>query len=306
MSGRTVEVVPCPPALNLDALALALADLTPQQRREYVSVARDGPVEGLVAALEGNQLRGAAWGQRQPGNTAIFWPPRMVGNADMAVERRLATAVVAVLDAAGIRMTQVLLHDRDEPLARTLSAAGFEFLAELLYLSWETAPIASLSGGTLEFEPFCELERDRFVTVIEKTYEATQDCTALGGKRSMDDVLDGYRATGTFRPQNWLIAREAARDVGVLLLADHPQARHWELLYMGVVRDARGRKFGEEIVRHAQRLAHSEGAERIVLAVDAENIPAIKMYNETGFAAWDRRTVFARFAGADSQLQKTP
>jgi len=41
------------------------------------------------------------------------------------------------------------------------------------------------------------------------------------------------------------------------------------------------------------------------LAVDAENIPAIKMYNETGFVAWDRRTVFVRFAAQDSQTQKS-
>ena len=58
-------------------------------------------------------------------------------------------------------------------------------------------------------------------------------------------------------------------------------------------------------MRHAQQLAHAAGVERIVLAVDAENIPAIKMYNETGFMAWDRRTVFVRFATEESQSQES-
>ena len=34
------------------------------------------------------------------------------------------------------------------------------------------------------------------------------------------------------------------RDVGVLLLADHPRARHWELMYMGLVPEARGTGLG--------------------------------------------------------------
>ena len=65
---------------------------------------------------------------------------------------------------------------------------------------------------------------------------------------------------------------------------------------MGLVPSVRGRRFGCDVVRQAQQLAQAAGVERIVLAVDAENFPAIKMYNETGFTAWDRRTAFVRFA----------
>jgi ribosomal protein S18 acetylase RimI-like enzyme len=72
-------------------------------------------------------------------------------------------------------------------------------------------------------------------------------------------------------------------------------------MYMGLTPRARGKKLGHAVVRRAQRMSHDAGAERVVLAVDAENIPAIKMYNETGFVAWDRRTVFVRFANENSQ-----
>jgi ribosomal protein S18 acetylase RimI-like enzyme len=306
MTGRCVEIVPCPPAMSRDALALALSDLTPEQRREFAPTTPGKPVEALIAALEGGKLCGAAWGQRQPGSTAILWPPRMTADADPLTASRLACAAAAALDAAGIRMIQVLLSDHNAPIVPILESAGFARLSELLYLSWEAAAPPVSPAATLEFEPFHDSQRDRLVALIEKTYEATQDCAALNGKRPMDEVLDGYRATGTFRPENWLIVRSAGQDVGALLLADHCAANHWELLYMGLVPNARGHHFGCDIVRHAQLLAQAAGVERIVLAVDAENLPAIKMYNKTGFTVWDRRTVFVRCVEEESRKQKSP
>ena len=292
--------------MSLDALAVVLSDLTPEQRREFAPTTPGQPVEALVVALEGGQLCGAAWGQRQPGSTAIFWPPRMTAGADPVTASRLACAAVAALDAAGIRMTQVLLTDCKAPVVAVLESAGFVRLSELLYLSWEAAALPILPVVTLEFETFHDSQRDRLVELIEETYEATQDCAALNGKRPMDEVLDGYRATGTFRPENWLIVRAAGQDIGVLLLADHCAANHRELLYMGLAPSARGQRFGCQVVRHAQHLAQAAGVERIVLAVDAENLPAIKMYNETGFTVWDRRTVFLRCVAEESRKQESP
>ena len=91
--------------------------------------------------------------------------------------------------------------------------------------------------------------------LVERTYEGTLDCTALNGVRDIDDVINGYQATGVFRPENWLFVRSGGQDVGVLLLADHPQARHWELMYMGLVPEVRGRGWGRQIARYAQWLA---------------------------------------------------
>jgi mycothiol synthase len=84
----------------------------------------------------------------------------------------------------------------------------------------------------------------------------------------------------------------------VLLLADHPSARHWELVYMGIVPQARGRGWGRQITQHAQFLARRHNIERIVLAVDAANSPALAMYRSAAFEPWDRRTVYVRFLQA--------
>lgn len=295
MSDRSIEIVSCPPSLSVEALAIVLRDLSPQQRREIVTLHSELAVDSLLVALDGDELCDAAWGQRQPGNTAVLWPPKATRTANDDTAGRLISAVAAALDAAGVYMTQVLLPDRQAAIVPALKAAGFTCLADLLYLSWESAAAREPPSQQLTFEPYHASQRDRLTALIEKTYEATHDCAAMNGKRPISEVLDGYQATGVFRPENWRIVRTENCDVGVLLLADHRAAKHWELMYMGVVPSARGRRFGHHIVRHAQQLAHVAKVERIVLAVDAENFPAIKMYNETGFTAWDQRTVFVRF-----------
>jgi ribosomal protein S18 acetylase RimI-like enzyme len=91
-----------------------------------------------------------------------------------------------------------------------------------------------------------------------------------------------------------LFIRNAGKDVGVLLLADHPQGRHWELMYMALVPEARGRGWGRQITHYAQWLARGANVERVLVAVDVANTPAVKMYRDCGFEVWDRRAVFVR------------
>jgi ribosomal protein S18 acetylase RimI-like enzyme len=144
------------------------------------------------------------------------------------------------------------------------------------------------------FEEYAESEQERLGRVIQRTYEGTLDCTALDGIRDMDDVIDGYKATGTFRPVNWMFVRHEGADIGVLLLADHVAARHWELMYMGIVPEYRGRGWGRQIAHYAQWLARGARAERLLVAVDAKNRPAANVYRSTGFEIWELRAVYVR------------
>jgi mycothiol synthase len=309
MADSSLQIVLCPPERRGAAVALVLREIAPSQRREIAGELLDsdgGAVlsEALYVALCRERLVGAAWGQRQPGNTAILWPPRLVADEDLRTAGLLADAVVRQLDAAGVEMAQALLPSQEFELLPVLTAAGFAHLADLIYLSCEAAqfPTRPPECEGLQFAVHDAAERGRLIEVVERTYEGTLDCAGLNGMRRMDDVIDGYRETGVFRPENWLIAvsrpsassGQGERDVGVLLLADHPRAQHWELMYMGLVPEARGNGWGCEIVRQAQWLAQRAGTERIVLAVDAANRPALAMYERAGFAAWDRRSVFVR------------
>ena len=303
MSTAPLEIVRCPPELLGEALSLALCDLAPSQRREVAKdlLAIDGAAqlasEPLFIARRGGEVRGAAWGQRQSGNIAVFWPPQVVPGEDTQTGVSLAEGVIRALDDAAVDLVQALLPAPDAHTIDVLLQVGFRHLADLLYLACEAArfPVAAPEPCEVEFESYTTSQRERLLRLIEQTYEGTLDCTALDGVRDLDDVVNGYEATGAFRPENWQFVRHGGEDVGVLLLADHPQARHWELMYMGLIPAVRGRGWGRQIARYAQWLARGARVERILVAVDAANSPAADVYRATGFEIWERRSVYLRF-----------
>jgi ribosomal protein S18 acetylase RimI-like enzyme len=301
MEMESLAIVRCPPDRREEALLLVLCDLAPSQRREIAAGLGDAGAtgarsHGLYVAVRDQRICGAVWAQPQPGKTAVVWPPQLLPGVSRQTAYRLAEAATRELEQLDVGMAQVLLPPEEDAHIAVLTAVGFQHLADLLYLSCEAGHFETIAPPhcELEFVRYEDSQRARFAQVIEQTYENTLDCAELNGVRSMDDVLDGYRATGTFRAENWLIVCKASHDVGVLLLADHVEAKHWELMYMGLIPAVRGRGWGREIVRHAQWLAHRAAVERIVLAVDAVNEPALEMYRSVGFEVWDRRAVYVR------------
>lgn len=308
MQGGPPEIIRCPPARLTEALSLVLIELAPSQRREIAaSLVRVDDTAGLAneslyIALRGELLRGAAWGQRQSGNIAVFWPPRLIADEDFSTAFQLAERVVQSLDDSAIEMTQVLVAASDVDILPILTHVDFRHLADLMYLTCESSrfPQQRPQPCDLQFMPYDGVQRTRLMRLIERSYEGTLDCEGLNGMRDVENVVTGYQATGEYRPENWLMVRSGDADVGILLLTDHPQAGHWELMYMGLVPEARGRGWGRQVTQHAQWLAGRAGVQRIVLAVDAVNAPALRMYRGTGFEMWDRRTVYTRFLAKSS------
>jgi ribosomal protein S18 acetylase RimI-like enzyme len=303
MENTSAEIISCPPERRIEALSLVLCDLAPSQRRDIIDRLvheSERPPEsprGLFVALRSRQLCGAVWGQLQPGNTAVLWLPQLIPGEPERTAVQLAEASVRELDRVAVSMSQVLLPSGETAHDPVLHAVGFHHLADLVYLSCEAQRCAAeaIECAQLDWVTYDESQRDRLARVIERTYDGTLDCAALNGQRHIEDVIDGYQAAGVFQAENWRIVCSGGADVGVLLLTDHPVAGHLELVYMGVVPEARGQGWGKQIVRHAQDLARRARVERIVLAVDAVNTPALRMYRSAGFEAWDHRAVYVRF-----------
>jgi ribosomal protein S18 acetylase RimI-like enzyme len=273
---------------------------------QIVYVARCGPA--LAAAI---------WVQILSGRVASLWAPGLAAGQSAATAATIIDLAISKAAAAGIRLIQALLETDAGPPAAWLRQCGFRHITDLLYLVSlrEVFPTAPLSGE-LTFEPLgqagqsgvSEIQMARLAGIIQRTYVNTQDCPAIQGLRPVDDVLATYRAVGTFNPARWFFVRQGSTDIGCLLLADHSQESNCELVYMGIVPAARGHGWGVQIVRHAQWLAGQskndgqnagQPAERLVLAVDAANSPAIAMYASAGFKSWDRRSVFLREIAED-------
>ena len=302
MASTSLKVTQCPPARITEALALVLCELPPSLRREMAHTLLDelDPAElaheALCVALRAERLCGAAWGQRQSGRIATFWPAQLVPGEGDDTAQMLSQSVVRLLDATSVELTQAILPFDDSSKPPVLEAVGFHHLADLYYLSCEAANFPPEEPfSTIRFEPYRGHERQRLIRLVERTYEQTLDCVGLEGVRTVDEVITGYQGTGVYRNENWLFVRQNGEDIGVLLLAEHPDACHLELMYMGLIPELRGLGLGRHIVRHAKWIAARRLAERIVLAVDVTNKPAVRMYQFEGFSAWDKRSVYVRF-----------
>jgi mycothiol synthase len=296
-----------------EALDLVFSYLPVAERQQQVAIslsvlwASGALPVGLFAARREGRLVGAILSQMHPGRSAELWLPRVrpgetedPGKTEDTASRLLELLCQWLVEHE-VRIAQLLLATATESEAALLRRWGFDHLADLLYLVCLASDFPTAQPVTpLQFEPYCGDNHQRLVAAVEATYRHTLDCPQLNGVRQIDDVLDGYRAMGEFDPGRWLLIRHEGRDVGCLVLADYPQSDNLELVYMGVVPEARGRQWGTDIVRYAQWRASQAGRPRLVLAVDAANQPAIAMYAAAGFRAWDRRRVYLKVFGERS------
>lgn len=253
---------------------------------------------------------GAAWGQLRPGGAAIVWPPqwRNAGDAiptavplSPELSSELLTRLTTALAARGCTLAQSLLISADSAEADALRGAGFLHLAELTYLVGETLdvglrPTDSGTSGERElvFESFEPTERERMAGVVERSYVDTLDCPALNGLRTGREMLDEYEVAGSGGAKLWRFIVHDGRDVGCLILAEHAEQDQVELVYMGLVPEARGRGWGAIVAQESLRIAASLGRARVVLAVDGANQPAVNAYERVGFLPWEQRSAFIK------------
>ena len=299
-----VEILVCPPPLRGEAIKLVLRDLTPEQQVATVESTARLPeksldcLDALFVAIRQGQITAAVWAQPQPGRTATLWPQQFAGESDTDVASDLIEAATRRIGESDTAMLQAVVEPTDIFTANLLLAAGFAHVAELLYLEWLPKYFERSIQPNLEFEPYHSGLRERLKQVIGQTYMGSLDCPKLDRLRSLDDVLDGYQATGDFDPAMWMLVRAEGHDVGALLLAWFAQTQQAELIYMGIVPAARGQGMGAALLSQAQALAIERRAEKLLLAVDAANIPARKLYQRAGFREWSQRNVYVRaFSG---------
>jgi ribosomal protein S18 acetylase RimI-like enzyme len=279
---------------------------------EVLSEANKGEIDlsGLwVAHGRNSQVIGALLTQRLPGRMAAVWAPEVRPTwRRAAVASELLQAALTDLRARGFLLAQAVLDESaGQRAVRDLARGGMPRVTELLYLERETAvplqaePRSRLTGarpevafdqGSIEWRPFEPRHEADFRAVLQATYVGSLDMPELDGARDLDDIMASHRAAGRFDAEHWQLGTIPGRpDVAaVLLMADIPDRDVWEIVYLGLTPPARGHGLGRAVIRRALTLAAPHVA-RVELAVDRRNIPATKLYQETGFLVRDRRTV---------------
>jgi mycothiol synthase len=296
------EICRCDPSEYQSALKCLHDGLSPDQQQVLVQtldllrVTDDSIFSSLIVAKSAGEIVAASWIQFTPGNAAVVWPPAF----DSPVAPALMSAVDAALDEQKTRLAQILMPSTEAVDEDLLARANFHRLVDLAYFTLERANFANYVGpDELQFVPRASEYPERIHHVIRQSYEQSLDCPELNDLRDPAEIVAGYQVQGTFEPENWFLIHHVGRDVGVLVLTEHPPGENWELVYMGIIPSARGQGFGEQVVRFAVEQARIHDAERLVLAVDQRNSPALETYRRVGFVMWDRRTVYARLSKAN-------
>jgi len=261
--------------------------ISDQHVSEFLAFASERGIdlELLRIAEQNGKVTLAALPIQSPGRTALMFhslPPSKAG------EQVLSRVIDAVCDATapkGVDLAQVLLDPTDEVMRRVYAAARFDLMAELIYLQGVPRPDAAppILPPDFRWVNYTAGTHDQFARTILASYQQSLDCPALNGMRDIDDVLDGHKASGVFDGRFWSLLCQGDEPRGVLLMASSGRSEdQMELVYVGLPPESRGRKLGEILVRQAMATVAMEKHKRLALAVDAKNIPALKLYYRHG------------------------
>jgi GNAT superfamily N-acetyltransferase len=250
--------------------------------------------DGLLEARQAGQTVGAALAVLQPGRTALIYQPRLVDGAPAAARNQLNAGLDAYLRKNQVQLAQEVLDLEASDDAAAAHAAGYDIPVELVYLAVDSAPSGQPAPASdWSFQPYRDTEQPRLESLLIHSYDATLDCPEINGVRSAADTIHGYQAAGDFVPDGWRLIHSPSADVGCLLVNRHDESMA-ELVYMGLVAEARGRGRSKELIAWAKWLARELRCATLSVAVDARNTPAHRAYLRAGFVEFDRRLILLR------------
>ncbi len=241
----------------------------------------------IMVAEKAGKIVSAMLPVTSPGRTMLMLcPSAPSGKAAETGARLLIEPICRQAVGAGVQLAQALIEPTDSVLAAVFGDHGFMRMAELQYL--QVMPASGIAPPALpegmRWVKYSEQTHEQFGRTVIASYQGSLDCPALNGLRSMEDILAGHKASGIFDPDAWHLLMEGDRPLGVLLLCDSLRNDAMELVYLGLLPAARGRKLGELMMKQAMATAGARGHGRLCLAVDARNTPALKLYYRHGMA----------------------
>lgn len=274
---------------------------------------RGAAFDGLHVAVKGGKIVSALLPVISPGRTVLLLAPSGAQHkATDAGTRQLVAPMCAYCAGRELALAQTLVDPQDPALEQAFVDEGFARMAELYYL--QAHPPAGAAAATdlpagLSSVTYGADNHAEFGRAILDSYQDSLDCPALNGRRDIEDILAGHKASGAFDPTLWFLLRDDAsgRSLGVLLLGHSPRGDAMELVYLGLSPGARGRRLGEVMMRRALAAVVGRGLARLCLAVDARNTPALKLYYRHGMQRIGSKLALLRDlrpASGDAGVQK--
>lgn len=254
-----------------------------------------------LTAWQAGQRMAGSYFKLLSGNVATLGGARAEPGWEQAAAD-LTIRQIALFSGMGLPQIQAVVRADDVPTAEIVQRAGMTLLTEIEHLwldvvashslavnasstatNWRSARRAS-QPGAMHWRPANVLDDSSLAQFIDETFADTLDCPALNGRRTPVEVLVGFLDGRSLSDPSlqWELLGMEPEFVGCLLLQAHDNEL-MELVYMGLVREARGRGLGKAMVARAIQTAHRSTCSTLVVAVDRNNWPALNVYRDWGF-----------------------
>ncbi len=243
---------------------------------------RDGRdvAAAIVVACPGRVGMGFYSASDLPGVALDALAPVLGGAADEAL-------------SAGVAFVQTLIPPSRSVELPALAEAGFQPLAELVYLHHDLRlepPRSTARPTPVTWRTADLLGPDALASLIAATYERSRDCPGLIGLRTPAETLASHEASGVYHPKSWWIVEVDGAPAGCILLNDSArQPDCAELVYLGVAGRYRGLGLGRRMLGEAIAWARRTGRQGVEVAVDSANDYAMELYLQAGFVERSRR-----------------
>ncbi len=246
------------------------------------------PVPPAYVGRRGDEQIAAAYFTRLPGQVAMLGGVRAIPGGEREAVA-LLTQICRQLRQQNIPQIQAILRPDDTETAGLLVSSGFRQLSTVQHM-WliniDTLPpvaIRTALSGSTRWLDAATIPFRRIAQLVDDTFVGTLDCPELNGLRSQRQVLEGFLEGVALRDvELWEVLEFDGELAACLFLKQHPQ-RTIELGYMGIVPHFRGWGIGHELMNRLVQRAIALGAANVVVAVDANNAPAIHLYHRHGF-----------------------
>lgn len=249
--------------------------------------------DGVFVVRDDAGLRGAMVCVPLPGAGGLVWPPFVQEMPERQLaENQLVRKGCGWLRGRGARLAQALLTERELPLAGPLERNGFKNITQLAYLQHSLQQIPAIAERGQHCRPYDRVEPRLFHDTLLRTYEGSLDCPEVNGLRSVEEIISGHQGQGEFDPRRWWLVSADERPIGVVLLTDVPELEAWDLSYLGIVPEARRQGWGTTLTQLALKSAAAAEVQRLIVAVDKRNTPALNLYQRLNFEVYDERAVY--------------
>ena len=237
---------------------------------------------------------GVAWGQHLPGRMGQIQNVILVETETDETGQHLINALDEAFGEQGAFFSMMVLEEFPTRVHQWLEISGYDSLGHV-ETCCQPLPTANWpASAAIEFVSGAENKRAKLISVIEATYQQSLDCPKLQELRSTDDLLNGYQGQGFIPTDGWSFVHHDNTTVGCLLMTAFSGENYWELSYLGLIPEARGRGWGAQIVQQACSQATKGGADLLITTVDRANQPAVDIYEQLGFMTVDQNEIYAK------------